>query len=182
MNRIVKRSCWNIFSAMLVLSSAACTVLAYQPASTGDVARIRVITAETVHTEVFVLPDAQDGCTTAQTKQWQWLAILGQHLPHEGLQGVTIGMPGGETLNPISVAETTIPAGKPFSMDFARAGYNYICAVDLSFVPRVGVDYEARFSQGGRECHVGVVEMKKSDDGSIARSTVAISHVAFCKP
>ncbi|WP_156132414.1 hypothetical protein [Paraburkholderia terrae] len=181
MNQIFKRSYQNICSVILVFSSAACTVLAYQPASTGDVARIRVVTPEAVHTEVFVLPNAENGCTTAQSKQWQWLAILGQHLPHKGLQGVTIGMPGGEALKPISIAETTIPAGKPFPMVFSRAGYNYFCTVDLSFVPRVGVDYEARFSQTGRECHVGVAELKKSDDGSIARSAVAISHVKFCK-
>lgn len=181
MNRVVKETCRTILSAMLVLLSAACTVLTYQPASSADVSRLRVVTAEAAHTEVFVLPDSQDGCTTGQTKKWQWLAILGQHLPHDGLQGVTIGMPGGEALKPISIAETTIPAGKPFSMDFRRAGYNYICAVDLSFVPRVGVDYEASFSQGGRECHVGVVELKKSEDGSVARTTISISRVDFCK-
>lgn len=166
---------------MLALLSAACTVLTYQPASTGDVARLRVVTAEEAHTEIFVLPDAQNGCTTWQTKEWQWLAILGQHLPHDGLQGVTIGIPGGEAFKPISIAETTIPAGKPFSMDFRRAGYNYICAVDFTFVPRAGVDYEASFTQRGRECHVGVAELKGSGDGSVARSSVAISRVDFCK-
>jgi hypothetical protein len=166
---------------ILVFSSAACTVLAYQPASTGDVARIRVVAAEAVHTEVFVLPNAENGCTTAQSKQWQWLAILGQHLPHEGLQGAQSGCLEARPSNRYLSQETTIPAGKPFPMVFSRARYNYFCTVDLSFVPRVGVDYEARFSQSGRECHVGVAELKKSDDGSIARSALAISHVKFCK-
>jgi hypothetical protein len=181
MNHVVRRTGQSIFSVILALSSAACAVNAYQPALTGSMARLRVVTAEAAETQVFVLPDAQNGCVTKQTKEWQWFAILGRHLPNDGLQGVTIGISGSEAFKPVSVAEATIPAEKPFSMYLVRAGYNYTCPVDLTFVPRVGVDYEASFSLVGRMCQVSVAELKRSSDGSVARSRVATSSVEFCK-
>jgi hypothetical protein len=144
-------------------------------------ARLRVVTEEAVETQVLVLPDAQNGCVTKHMKEWQWFAILGQRLPRDGLQGVTIGMPGGEAFKPISVAEAMIPAEKPFSMYLIRAGYNYTCSVDLTFVPRVGVDYEANYSLFGGMCHVSVAELKRDADGAVVRSPVATSNVELCK-
>jgi hypothetical protein len=181
MDYLLKRTGRSIFSAILALSSTACSVLTYQPALVGDVARLRVVTAEEAETQVLVLPDAQNGCITRNMKEWRWFAILGRHLPRDGFQGVTIGMPGGEAFKPISVAETTIPAEKPFSMYLVRAGYNYTCSIDLTFVPRVGMDYEARYSLVGRVCHVSVAELKGRADGAVNRSPIATSHVAFCK-
>ena len=181
MNCLLKQSGRSALSVMLALSASACSVLSYQPPSTGDMARLRVVTAEAAHTEIFVLPEARDGCTTGRTKNWQWFAILGQHNLREGLQGVTIGIPGSEAFRPTSIAESTISAGKPLSLDLTRAGYNYTCGVNLTFVPRAGADYEATFSQAGRECHARVAELKKSSDGSITRLPVETSRVEFCK-
>jgi hypothetical protein len=181
MNHVFNQTGRNLLAAILALSSAACSVLSYQPPSTGDMARLRVVTLEASHTEIFVLPEARDGCTTGRTKNWQWFAILGQHSLREGLQGVTIGIPGAEAFKPTAIAESTIPAGKPLSLDLTRAGYNYTCGINLMFVPRAGVDYEATFTQGGRECHARVAELKRSSDGSVTRSPVETFPVEFCK-
>ena len=166
---------------MPALLSTACTVISYQPPSAGEVARLRLVSAESVETQVTVLPEAQGECISSNTKQWQWLAILGAHLPRGGLRGVRIGVPGGESFESASIAETTIPAGRMFSMNLTRAGYNYICSVAVEFVPRAGVDYEAVFSQRGGQCHVGVATLKKNDDGSVARSPITVYRVHFCE-
>lgn len=163
----------KVFRSIIFVSSTflltGCIATYTPPQSNSETARLRVAQASRgVQTMVLAAPE---GCLGPHNSDGfgQKIAILEGSVKHLQTQSrPLLGMPLPPVL-PGDMVETTVLAGKPFSLavNFTAsfAGSNVIgttetyCITGLQFIPEAGADYEAMFNIDGRRCSLSLTRL-----------------------
>jgi hypothetical protein len=152
----------------------------YEQPTSGDRARIRVISFGGMIRAVpnsscvdWRLPGA--GVMVVSTKGFANMNDRDLGMPIGKFPGLTTAM------GAVAVSELYVEAGKPIVLDYISQGQkNFQCFASISFVPVVGEDYEAAYTQNGKFCRLSITRLTESDKTDRSTS-VAFSEASLCR-